>query len=634
MYKNWACLLLLVVLQVQADDAITVYNTTKQTVWAIVYCVPTIFGSPAIGGQLHEIPAGESTKVVRPSSSLTCVRELTFSLHKDDLPASISKPQFNALASIGIGTTSAGRMFDNFYIVQEQQGLKGYNTLTWQLRLMGAYEQLLLASSALVNNNPYKDRIASVRIGADVCPQEKAYVQVRTPKVQAALEKFLGKKLNGSFIPKIALINSGGGARALISCLGWHAGAEKIGLLDAVTYDIGLSGGSWFITTWMASGKRPSVFKGIMQPLMNKELYPSGTRIAPNDLQQFFDALIIRDALKQPVTLVNAWGASLANRYFDYGAYSDKRQQLLLSDQAQTIASGDWPLPILTAANGYASDIGENRYLMDWFEFTPYEVSGVGDWLGNAHIPIWAFGRTYKGTASIDNNPPYDIGLIMGICGSAFALTYARLYEKALKSAVANIPLFKSIAEQSTDMLITKLLPQDAQDFITTKRLSVGKVPNFAKDIPGSRVKEADLKLVDAGLAFNLPSPSAHARSADIMIFFDASGTALGKSLDWVAKYAMLHNYKFPAISLDGIDQRTVTIFTDEKNTNMPLVMYMPRTDPTGTVDTNFSTVKFNYTADEYNQLSGVTEQNMVSSKDQIKAAITKLIERRGGFRE
>ena len=146
-------------------------------------------------------------------------------------------------------------MFDNFYISSDFAGsLKGHNTLTWQpFKLLDEYEKSLIKSSPLINNNPYKKQVAYVRVGDLVGQGEQAYLDVRLPRVKAALRKFLGKKLNGSFIPKIALINSGGGARALIACLGWHVGAQEIGLLDAVTYDIGLSGGAWFVGTWIAA---------------------------------------------------------------------------------------------------------------------------------------------------------------------------------------------------------------------------------------------------------------------------------------------------------------------------------------------------------------------------------------------
>jgi hypothetical protein len=431
--------LFLVQLYLCADDIITVHNKADDPIFLRVYCEPIFSESENVkAGDLYEIAKDGSREIVRPEKKMTCTRHLAFARDKNLLPITMTKKNFHALPSIGIGITTAGRMFDNFYIASEKGVLKGFNTLTWQpYQLLFEYDQLLSKKSSLVNNNPYKDKIAQVRIGTDVCKEEKDYVKKREKKIKIALETFLGKKLNGSFIPKIAFINSGGGARAFISSLGWHVGAQEIGLLDAVTYDIGLSGGSWFINCWLLSGQQPSEFKKIMQPLMNKELYPSGNRFAPDELQEFFNALMIRDTLHQPTTLVNLWGALLANRYL--APYGSKRQEMLFSTLGQQLKE-DKPFPIVTAVSGHTSDLKINRKSMHWFEMTPFEVGAIGDWLGHAHIPTWGFGRVYdKKGVSEDTNPQYDIGLIMGICGSAFAISYARTYEETIKAGVAYI---------------------------------------------------------------------------------------------------------------------------------------------------------------------------------------------------
>ncbi len=621
MQKKFYFMLALVGMQLYADDMITVYNQTAKPVWAIIYCVPTISieDAQAKGGELYQIAAGDSQSVKRPSKSATCTRHLAFSYNKDDLPTKISTKVYGKLPSVGVGITTGKRIFSAFAIKEKDGALKGSPDL------LGEYKLTLLKDSPLIEDNPYKNEVAHLRVGTDVSAGEKAFVKAREPKVKAALESFLGKKLNGTYIPKIAFINSGGGVRAFIGSLGWHIGAQQIGLLDAVMYDIGLSGGSWFVTTWVQSGKDPAAFKSLMQPIMAKELYPSGTRFAPDELKQFFDAIVVREALNQPVTLVNPYGALLANRYLSpYGA---KRQEILLSEQTKRIEGGNWPFPILTAVNGYASDATENKHMMEWFEFTPYEASGVGSWLGNAHAPIWAFGRTFQGNSSINRDPQYDVGLLMGICGSAFAFSYKLAYEETIKAAVASIPFFGESEVKMTGKTLKKILPQD----VTEGRFSVSKVPNFAKDVSGSAVKQEQLRLVDAGLAFNLPAPPALERKADVLIFLDASGGTLGSVLELVAKYAQTHNYKFPQVSLTGLTKRAATVFAeDDKNT--PVVIYMPRTDPTGNVNTDFSTTKFAYSQDEYNQLSGITESNMKTARDDIKEALIKLIERHGGF--
>lgn len=611
----------------ERPDYITVHNKTYQDLFARIYCVPTMFGATVRSEGIYRVPSRNSVTIIRPGARPRCSRYLAFSDNADELSDSLSKNAYKKLTSIGIGSTSAGRLFDNFYITKSRFGiLKGYNTATWQpYRLLDEYEQKRIATSPLVQQNPYANQDACVRIGTDVCDQEKAYVAMRAKMVKSALETFLGKKLNGSYIPRIAMVNSGGGERAFISCIGWHAGAQEIGLLDAITYDIGLSGGAWFVLTWMLSNQTPRDFKKMMQPLLAQEMV-----FDKANNKQFLGALLVRDGLEQPITAVNAWGALVANRYLAFA--EQDRQIALFSEQVQAVNSGALPLPIITAVNGYSHDLTEKRHQMEWFQWTPYEASGVGSWLGNAHIPTWGFGRAYKNNTSINRVPQYDVGLLMGICGSAFAPTYARIYQEILDSAVADIPILGQWAKQIADVIQNKLLPASMVEIAMSKRVSVAKAPNFAYDVKGSTITDGQLRLIDGGIAFNLPIPPALERNADVIIVCDASAGMLGIELQLAAKYAQAYGYAFPQILVQGIDQRAITVCYDQNNRSAPVVLYMPRIDPTGKVDTNFSTMKFQYDTREYEQLSGVTQSNMIASAGIIKEVLTKLIESNGGF--
>lgn len=630
MQKRSYILLLLVGFLLHADDVITVHNKTRGFIFTRVYCVPSILGGQkAEAGLLYELAARSAVDVIRPDKRANCTRNLAFASSADELSDTLEKREFEQLPSIGIGLSSAGRVFDNFYVLKDRFGnLKTFNTLTWQpYKLLDDYEQDLLKDYPLVQQNPHQHDHAQVRIGDTVSQGEQQYVTTRMPKVQEALERFLGRKLNGSFIPKIAFVNSGGGERAFISALGWHVGAHKIGLLDAVMYDIGLSGGAWFVLVWMTSSKDPAAFKELIKPLLAKDMIDAAGDKKSRDL--FLDALLVRDGLEQPITMVNAWGALIADRYLAFTG--DLRQQLLFSDIARYIELADNPFPIVVSVSGFSQDIIEKRHQMHWFEWTPYEASGIGQWLGNAHIPTWGFGRTYKDNVSVDTKPEYDTGLLMGICGSAFAFTYARAYQEIIHNAVGDIPLFGPFIRKIADIFVDKILPEDVTVKALAKRLSVAKAPNFAQNVPASTVTGKELRFIDSGLAFNLPTPAALVRNADVLFVFDASAGVIGGELEYAAKYAQEYKYAFPTVSVNGIGERAITIFESEHN-GAPLVIYMPRIDPTGTVDTNFSTAKFQYEDAEFEQLSGVTEANMLNGAEQIKQALIKLIELRGGF--
>ncbi len=616
-----------VLLHADTQDDITIHNKTYQDIFVRVYCVPTIPSSTVRSKDIYSVPSKNKVTIIRPDAQLKCSRYLAFSTNQDDLPSKLSKDDYKKLSSVGIGLGSAGRLFDNFYITKSRFGiLKGYNTATWQpYRLLDEYEQEKIAVSPLIQQNPYSNQDAQVRIGTDICDQEKKYIAARQDKVQQALEVFLGKKLNGTYIPSIALVNSGGGERAFIASTGWHVGADKIGLLDTVMYDIGLSGGAWFVLSWMCSNRKMSEFKDLIQPLLAQPM-----PLDNKNNKSFVDALLVRDGLEQPITAVNAWGALLANRYLAFEGQN--RQMMMFSQIARQAEGGAIPLPIVTAVNGYSHDLTEKRHQMDWFEWTPYEASGIGSWLGNAHIPTWGFGRMYNKNTSVNRAPEYDTGILMGICGSAFALTYARVYQEILSAMLPQTPFLASWATKIVNIIENKLLPSNIVELAMVKRASVAKAPNFAHGITGSTITGNLLRLIDGGIAFNLPIPPALARRADVIIVCDASAGALGGELQLAAKYAQTFGYPFPQIPAQGLDQKAMTVCYDTHNPAAPVVLYMPRIDPTGKVDTNFSTVKFQYTTQEFDQLSRVTENNMVASAATIKEVLTNLIESHGGF--
>src|SRR5690606_35004651 len=136
------------------------------------------------------------------------------------------------------------------------------------------------------------------------------------------------------------------------------------------------------------------------------------------------------------------------------------------------------------------------------------------------------FGRTYNNNVSVNRVPQYDVGILMGICGSAFALTYARDYQEILSTIFVQIPLMSRWADKIADVIENKLLPSNIVELARVKRVSVAKVPNFAHGIAGSTITGNLLRLIDGGIAFNLPIPPALMRRADIIIVCDASAGA------------------------------------------------------------------------------------------------------------
>jgi len=638
----------------QSPNMITIDNQASKPVYAAVYCEPILFGSH-LAREFEPIEVGIASQepIMRPKRSSACRRHLVFAYSPAKLEKQISEAQFKNLEHIGIGYTTGGRLFDYFYVIEKDGVLKSYNPLSYlgsgRIRSFEEFAQtqaarLVVKDSVLIQENPFKNTQAKVRVGKQLCPDEKIYVDERRQYVKEALSQLCGQELSGSYVPTIAAINSGGGARAMTCMLGFHLALQNTKALNAIMYDVGLSGGAWFISLWMNSRKTLAELKNHIRSqlkLGSSIIIDVGSRpLSAKERAQIVDALLVRAAIKQPVTLVNVWGALLATRYL-YGPNPQaKRLSLMLSGNYPS----RYPFPIFTAINAYGyDDTIESRMRMNWYEFTPYEVGGVGNWLGDAFVPTWAFGRKFENGLSQNFNPEYDLGLLMGIWGSAFAVSYARVYEELLPVSGGFERVLKFAREKLDDSWV----------MFQEKRISVAKAHNFTKNLSNAPYKGMQkLLMADAGIVFNLPYPpvSGHgARKADILLFFDASESINEHGSDALKRaeqYAFRYGLKFPKIpegqALAEATKKPFAIFKHETDPEVPLVIYVSHYIDRSAItyhssiskefDSDFSTFKLRYSPQEFDQLCLVAQQNLEQSMDKIKEAIRWKIAQRGGF--
>ena len=402
-----------------------------------------------------------------------------------------------------------------------------------------------------IAHNPYKDIIAQTIQRQDICEGEKEYLKNRLPIVKAALERLLNRHIADDQIPNIAIVNSGGGYRAMLYTLGALHGAEKIGLLDATTYVTGLSGSTWAIAPWICLDMPLEDFKHYIVACTEKPFMET----TDEEEILIFEAAAVKTASKQPKTPVDIYGDFLGNRLLE--AAGDKRHMVYLSHQAEKIKDGRFPYPIYTAIDADEHTI-ENQ---DWYEFTPHEIGNI---ITGNYIPAWSYGRKFKNEKSVDNDPEKPLGYHMGTWGSAFGANIKTI-KKEIAKAIGCREYIKQLPDNPID-------GQRIGDFYA-------KIAN-----PLYKIKKDEPKyigLVDAGLDFNLPYPPVSGlcpnRKADVLIFCDASAGKVGNELKKTVDYAHKHNLPFPAIDFCDIDTKTISIFKDEHNPAAPVVIYMPR---------------------------------------------------------
>ena len=315
---------------------------------------------------------------------------------------------------------------------------------------------------ARVNNAPHKKEIAFAtvpRLGAQghTSTDERTYIAARTPIVRAAIPARLG--LPNNKYPKIALVASGGGIRAMLATLGTLRGLENTGIMDTITYACGLSGSTWAIGPWIASEFTVSDY------CRNANIIEKVARFASPSLVQAFTqrylsttANTIKNIFGQPWTFVDVWGLYIAQNLL-------LQPDMTLSQQTKVI-NGSKPLPIYTA-------ISIESRARDWFEFTPFEIGA----LNKERIYSFLELRSIFYFGNITGFPPRTIiRLSIGIFGSAMG---ARLRDVLGGAGLKNL----TAAEWSA---------------------THGIVPNFyfgIRDIQDS--DENFIKLVDAGADFN-----------------------------------------------------------------------------------------------------------------------------------
>lgn len=453
------------------------------------------------------------------------------------------------------------------------------------------------------NNSKWKDEVAYARVSSDLCDQEKNYLKLRDNITKKNLENLLSLKLKDDKKLRISLSLSGGGYRALVFSLGCLMGLRFSGLLDSITYITGLSGSSWAIASFYGNDFTVPNFCNFIKKQISRSIYYN------------FDAkLLLENALhklfwNQKMNLVGIWGVLLANTFFANFKRLYKTQIPKLSDFQEKIKDGNLPMPIL-------STIMVNRGY-DWLEFSPYEVGLTSL---NTYIPTWALSRNFKKGVSKDFCPEIGLDYLMGIWGSAFTASIREileLYEQYIPSFLSQA--FDTIAIDDT-------------------RISPANLPNFAYLMKGHPVRDyKEMTLVDGGLNCNLAVTPIlkKSRETDILIIIDSSTNAdKAGELKKAELYASTYGITLPKIDYSKLN--IINIYKDF-NADIPVIIYMPliknrfysqNFDPESCITDDYcSTFNLKYNYEQFDELSGLGQYNLITSLKEIIDTIREVAE-------
>ena len=416
--------------------------------------------------------------------------------------------------------------------------------------------------------NPEITSTARVRIGKELCAEEREFLIRRKRYVSQALAKYLDipeEEVDPRDVPTIAMCGSGGGLRALVAGASSYLSAQEAGLFDCVTYTAGVSGSCWLQTLYNSTlgGQR---FDKIMEHLKHR----IGVHIAypPDALKllttaptnKFLLSGVIEKLKGDPSAdygIVDLYGVLLAARLLvPRGELGVNDLDLKLSNQRSYLSEGAHPLPIYTAvrheipleevesehgksprvsASEATKDKAKQEAWFQWFEFTPYEL-----WCEefDAGIPSWSIGRKWQNGVSVPQEngfglPELRIPFLMGIWGSAFCATLSHYYKEIR-------PIVKSLAGFGG---IDQIIEGRNEELVKVHPIDPAAVPNFVLGLenqlpptcPKSVFSADHLALMDSGMSNNLPIyPLLRVgRDIDLIVVFDASADI--KTGNWLS---------------------------------------------------------------------------------------------------
>ena len=230
---------------------------------------------------------------------------------------------------------------------------------------------------------------ALIRPASGINSNEASYISSRKPKANAGLSAWLKKR--GSFstssLPVVGFTSSGGGLRALLETAGVVQGFDirdssvgTSGVYQGLTYESGLSGGSWFLSS-LAGNNWPTVTSlktGLWEQAFQNSLLLPANLLSISGLTEYA-ALSVDLAAKETagydVTIVDPYGRLLSYQLL-YGTDGGVADHLSGLTALSNFTCHNVPYPIITTTEAFPNK-GECLPPLSapiW-EFHPYEYA-------------------------------------------------------------------------------------------------------------------------------------------------------------------------------------------------------------------------------------------------------------------
>lgn len=482
---------------------------------------------------------------------------------------------------------------------------------------------------------------ALVRSGnTQISDAETAYVAGRKPVADAALSTWLdsvspGLGASSASLPTIGMSVSGGGWRSLLTAGGVlqaldgrddeedeedeeeEGGLEErgllsslvSGLLQAVSYQVGVSGGAWLLASWAASN-----FATIteisestwVEALDNGIARPGGTLGFISAFAEIVEQVNAKSDAGFPVSMTDVWSQLLSYQFLPSG---EAGQSISLSDVRSYSNMTDFQAPIIILnANGVNTAAGEcNSDLSSTvWEYTPFEFGSwdddVASWIPMEYLGTSA--NSTECTVGFDN-----MGFVIGASSNLLAhgMCVEDDGEGEKDTIMSNLGgVIEGVVESALHGL------SEATQFNRVPNPFKGYTSGDGSTTMRQEVWESDeLHMVDGGLAHNDPVASLlePARNVSVILLSDASadsednfptGEGLIDAWELVQNNTRI-NFRMPTIPdqetflVKGLNRRAVFFGCNEPEA--VTIVYLPNVNHT--YESNQPTSKYQYSPDE-----------------------------------
>ncbi|XP_068183643.1 cytosolic phospholipase A2 beta isoform X2 [Antennarius striatus] len=536
-----------------------------------------------------------------------------------------------------------------------------------------------------LKSNDWEDDYMAVRLDFDIPKEEKEFIKKRKVVVSQALQKLLGLEAppRHEKLPTVAIVASGGGARAMTGLLGSLKGLKDTGILDAVTYMSALSGSTWALATLYQEANWSQQDIDEIISAAKEQMTKSVLSAFSMEKFQYYDKEILKKENNgYLVSFIDMAGLVLEHLVFG------KKVTHKLSEQKKAVEEGQNPLPIYNAVN-IKDGIGLGQTEAEWCEFTPYEV-GVKKY--GAFVQTEDFGSRFFLGRIIEKLPELPIPYYLGIWSSVFSINVTQMWSFAtgnkplwtpwlgpdineIEVDSKQVTLDTTVIDGTTEtnMFLTNFFkdrPVVAEMYNILRgflmRWDYSRSSNFVawKDthpdaFPNQLTpNDTTMRLVDAGHAINIGCAPVlrPERDVDVIITLSYSWdpSAVCRVLKKTAAYCQDHNIPFPDVNYDELQKepKEVYVIEDVKNPKAPIVVHFPlvnitfkdfkqpgvkrKTEEMKAGEVDVSTSNSPYTTDnmtfsekDFSALIDLTSYNIVNNQDSILGVLRKAREKK-----